>query len=167
MDSGKALLEGKKVLAIVDWLPDQTEPELLAEIADQRMRHGKMHVSNFIAAKSAKRLALLLCIKAKVPEDRKLAVLSRDETKRLLDILKCTEIEVVDTEPLARATVTGGGVALEEVDLNTFESRRHKGLHFAGELLDVWGRSGGAQPAFRLGIGDCGRRSDLTFNTNT
>ncbi len=141
--AGKALLEGKQVAAIVDWLPDQTEPELLAEIADQRMRHGKMHVSNFIAAKSAKRLALLLCGRAGVPEERRLAELSRDETKRLLDILKCTEIEVVDTEPLARATVTGGGVALAEVSLDTFESRKHKRLYFAGEVLDVWGRSGG------------------------
>jgi len=141
--AGKALLEGRKVTAIVDWLPDQSEEELSAELADQRMRHGAMHVSNFIAAKSAKRLALLLCVKAQVPEERKLAGLSREETKRLLDVLKRTEIEVIDTEPLARATVTGGGVALDEVDLNTFESRRHKGLYFAGELLDVWGRSGG------------------------
>jgi hypothetical protein len=141
--AGKALLEGKRVTAIVDWLPDQTEPELQTELADQRMRHGKMRVSNFIAAKSAKRLALLLCGRAQVPEDRRLAELSRDETKRLLDILKRTEIAVVDTEPLARATVTGGGVALDEVSLDTFESRRHKGLYFAGEVLDVWGRSGG------------------------
>jgi predicted Rossmann fold flavoprotein len=141
--AGKALLEGKQVTAIVDWLPDQTKEELAAELADQRMRHGAMHISNFIAAKSAKRLALQLCVKAQVPEDRKLAGLSREETKRLLDILKCTEIEVVDTEPLARATVTGGGVALAEVSLDTFESRKHKGLYFAGEVLDVWGRSGG------------------------
>lgn len=141
--AGKALLDGRRVTAIVDWLPDQTEPELLAEIADQRMRHGKLHVSNFIAAKSAKRLALLLCGRARVPEERRLAELSNDETKRLLAILKRTEIEVVGTEPLARATVTGGGVALEEVSLDTFESRKHKGLYFAGEVLDVWGRSGG------------------------
>jgi predicted flavoprotein YhiN len=141
--AGKALLEGRKVTAVVDWLPDQSDEELFAELADQRMRHGAMHVSNFIAAKSAKRLALLLCVKAQVPEERKLAELSRDETRRLLDALKRTEIEVVDTEPLARATVTGGGVALGEVDMNTFESRRHRGLYFAGELLDVWGRSGG------------------------
>jgi predicted Rossmann fold flavoprotein len=141
--AGKALLVGGKVAAIVDWLPDQTEPELLAEVADQRMRHGKMHVSNFIAAKSAKRLALLLCSRAGVPEERRLAELSKDETKRLLDILKRTEIEVVSTEPLARATVTGGGVALDEISLDTFESRKHKRLYFAGEVLDVWGRSGG------------------------
>jgi len=141
--AGKALLEDRKVFAIVDWLPDSGADELLAEIADQRVRHGKMHVSNFIAAKSAKRLALLLCRKAGIPEDRKLAELSRDETRRLLDVLKQTEIEVTGTEPLARATATGGGVARDEVNLNTFESRQHRGLYFAGEVLDVWGRSGG------------------------
>jgi len=151
--AGKALLEGRKVLAIVDWLPDQTESELQAEISDQRMRHGKMHVSNFIAAKSAKRLALLLCKKAGVPEERRLAELSKDETKRLLGILKRTEIEVVGTEPLARATVTGGGVALDEVSLDTFESRKRKGLYFAGEVLDIWGRSGGYNLHFAWAAG--------------
>ena len=41
------------------------------------------------------------------------------------------------------AEVTGGGVALEEVDPATLESRLHPGLHFAGEVLDAFGPVGG------------------------
>jgi hypothetical protein len=141
--AGKALKEGRKVMAVVDWLPDASEDAIREEIAGERIRHGKTQVNNFIAAKSAKRLANLLCGRAEVPAERRLAALSRDELQRLLAALKRTEIEIVDTEPLARATVTGGGVALDQVDLSSFESKLHPGLFFAGEVLDVWGRSGG------------------------
>ena len=39
--------------------------------------------------------------------------------------------------------VTCGGVALKEVDFRRMESRKQPGLHFAGELLDVDGITGG------------------------
>jgi predicted flavoprotein YhiN len=43
----------------------------------------------------------------------------------------------------AKAEVTQGGVPLEEVRLETLESRIVPGLHFVGEVLDVTGRLGG------------------------
>ncbi|MFM9030750.1 MAG: NAD(P)/FAD-dependent oxidoreductase [Opitutaceae bacterium] len=39
--------------------------------------------------------------------------------------------------------VTCGGVRLSEVDFRTMESRLRPGLHFAGEVLDVDGVTGG------------------------
>jgi predicted flavoprotein YhiN len=39
--------------------------------------------------------------------------------------------------------VTGGGVALEEVDPATLESRKAPGLFLCGELLDAFGPIGG------------------------
>jgi hypothetical protein len=141
--AAKALLAGKKVKVLVDWLPDLSEEGLKSEIAGERVRHGRAQINNFIASKSAKRLANLLCDRAGVSRECRLAELTREELQRLLLVLKQTEIEIVDTEPLARATVTGGGVALDEIDPSTFESRIHPGLFFAGEILDVWGRSGG------------------------
>jgi predicted flavoprotein YhiN len=39
--------------------------------------------------------------------------------------------------------VTGGGIALEEVDPVTMESRRHPGLYVVGESLDAFGPIGG------------------------
>ncbi|HEX2099152.1 MAG TPA: NAD(P)/FAD-dependent oxidoreductase, partial [Candidatus Synoicihabitans sp.] len=39
--------------------------------------------------------------------------------------------------------VTCGGVRLREVDFRTMESRMCRGLHFAGEVLDIDGITGG------------------------
>ena len=45
--------------------------------------------------------------------------------------------------PLKEAIVTIGGVALDEVDPATMESRIAPGLYFAGEVLDIDGPTGG------------------------
>ena len=41
------------------------------------------------------------------------------------------------------AEATAGGVALDEVDPATMQSRRTPGLYLVGEILDVDGRLGG------------------------
>jgi predicted flavoprotein YhiN len=46
-------------------------------------------------------------------------------------------------EGYKKAEVTGGGVALSEVDPRTMESRRHAGLYLCGEVLDAFGPIGG------------------------
>lgn len=45
--------------------------------------------------------------------------------------------------PIKEAIVTIGGVALDEVDARTMESRKVPGLYFAGEVLDIDGPTGG------------------------
>lgn len=45
--------------------------------------------------------------------------------------------------PWPEAQVTAGGVALDEVDASTLQSRLVPGLYFCGEVLDVDGDCGG------------------------
>ena len=52
-------------------------------------------------------------------------------------------LPVAGTLGFAKAEVTSGGVALDEVEPKTLESRRQPGLHFAGEVLDLDGLIGG------------------------
>lgn len=45
--------------------------------------------------------------------------------------------------PVKEAIVTIGGVALDDVNAHTMESRKVSGLYFAGEVLDIDGPTGG------------------------
>jgi predicted flavoprotein YhiN len=56
-------------------------------------------------------------------------------------------------EGYRRAEVTGGGVALDEVDPVTLESRRHPGLFLCGEMLDAFGPIGGYNFAWAWATG--------------
>jgi predicted flavoprotein YhiN len=55
--------------------------------------------------------------------------------------------------------VTAGGVALDEVDARTMQSKIVRGLYFCGELLDLDADTGGynLQAAFSTGYlaGEC------------
>jgi len=51
--------------------------------------------------------------------------------------------EVTRKSPNKEEFVTCGGVKLNEVDFRTLESRRCPGIHFAGEVLDIDGITGG------------------------
>ncbi len=53
------------------------------------------------------------------------------------------EFKVVGKSLFKEEFVTCGGVQLSEVDFRTMESRICPGLHFAGEVLDIDGVTGG------------------------
>jgi hypothetical protein len=78
---------------------------------------------------------------------------SRQERKRLLQLLKEFELTVLATRPIDEAIVTAGGIDVREVDPRTMQSRLVKALFFAGEILDIDGYTGGfnLQAAFSTG----------------
>ncbi|MBR9976072.1 MAG: aminoacetone oxidase family FAD-binding enzyme [Bacteroidetes bacterium] len=89
------------------------------------------------------RLAEALCRHAAVEPSRTLPQLCKDERRRLLDVLLRCELPWSAHEGYRVAEVTGGGVDLAEIDHKTMESRKHPGLFFCGEVLDVFGPIGG------------------------
>ena len=89
------------------------------------------------------RLAEALLEEAGVPADRSRAELRKDERKRLVRLLTRYPLPWTGDEGYKKAEVTGGGVALGEVDPVTLESRRQPGLFFCGEVLDAFGPIGG------------------------
>lgn len=89
------------------------------------------------------RLADALLEDAEVPADRARAELRKDERKRLIRVLTEYPLPWTGDEGYKKAEVTGGGVALREVDPVTLESRRQPGLFFCGEVLDAFGPIGG------------------------
>ena len=72
-----------------------------------------------------------------------LAQLPRASRRNLVELLTRFPLPWTGDEGYRKAEVTGGGVALEEVDSRTLESRLHPRLFLAGELLDAFGPIGG------------------------
>jgi predicted Rossmann fold flavoprotein len=89
------------------------------------------------------RLARRVLALAGVPETTRVAELTRNSRKRLLDAATNLLLPVAGTRGWNAAEVTAGGVPLPEVDPRTMESRVCPGLHLVGEILDVDGRIGG------------------------
>lgn len=105
--------------------------------------HGARTVTGALRAHLPDRLASLLLTIADVDATRALSELRREERIRLIDTLVRGELPWTGDEGYKKAEVTGGGVALGEVDARSMESRRHPGLFLCGEVLDAFGPIGG------------------------
>ena len=72
---------------------------------------------------------------------------------RLGQVIKHLRLPITGTLGFQKAEVTAGGVALDEVDSRTMQSKREPDLFIAGEVLDLDGPIGGYnfQAAFSTG----------------
>lgn len=68
---------------------------------------------------------------------------TRGQRRRLLETLKCIRIDISGPRPVEEAIVTSGGVKVSEVNPTTMESKKARGVFFAGEVLDVDAYTGG------------------------
>jgi predicted Rossmann fold flavoprotein len=99
------------------------------------------------------RLAEQLVVRAGVPPDRRATELRREERTALAERLTAYELPWTEDEGFKKAEVTGGGVALDEVDHRTMESRVAPGLFLCGEILDAFGPIGGHNFAWAWATG--------------
>ena len=69
--------------------------------------------------------------------------LNDSDIRKLCTVLKKYRVKILETTGFKNAQVTAGGVSLDEVNIETLESKIVKGLYFSGEVLDVYGECGG------------------------
>lgn len=104
---------------------------------------GTRTVIGAVRKEIPERLAAALIARAGVQPDITLAQLRREDRQGLLTQLARCELPWSGDEGYKKAEVTGGGIALSEVDPRTMESRRCPGLFLCGEILDAFGPIGG------------------------
>ena len=110
-------------------------------------------VANVVAAHVPKRLADALVAECGIPHGLHAAELRREDRVKLVERLIAYPLPWTDHEGFKKAEVTGGGVALDEVDPRTLESRRVPGLFLCGEILDAFGPIGGHNFAWAWATG--------------
>jgi predicted Rossmann fold flavoprotein len=117
--------------------------ELEAEDWDRLLREGSGTVTGLLRRHLPDRLSEALLADVGVDGSRGLAQLRREERRRLVEALANHPLPWTGDEGYRKAEVTGGGVALSEIDPRTLESRHHPGLFLCGEILDAFGPIGG------------------------
>jgi predicted Rossmann fold flavoprotein len=127
----------------VDFLPGLAEPALDEYLRVETAASGKKQLAAILAVHLPRRLCETLLSAAGLAVDRKAAALSRSDRVRLAGCIKHLPLPVSGTLGFGKAEVTAGGVALEEVDSRTMQSKRVPDLFLAGELLDLDGPIGG------------------------
>jgi predicted Rossmann fold flavoprotein len=139
----RATLEGHRVRLTASFCPGATfETQEALLIALGRTR-PKASVLSILSALVPASVASVLLEGARVPPERQLGHLPREQRRRIARALVETAIPVTGCRGYNVAEATAGGVALDEIDPRTMASRRCPGLYLVGEMLDVDGRIGG------------------------
>jgi len=143
----------KPVESHIDLLPGVT-----AEILDKKLvslfaENPRRSAANVLAVMLPRRLAENLFARVNVPEDTWASNVTKPQRRKLIELLKALPVTVTGTRPIAEATVTAGGIPLDQIDPKTMRSKICPGLFFAGELIDADGPCGGynLQIAFSTG----------------
>jgi predicted Rossmann fold flavoprotein len=142
---GARLLHDRQYRApvIVDWLPDRREDDVRHTLQSLKSDQPQKYLGSSSPFGLPMRLWLSLMGAIGLDADRRWTEVSKRHLAALIDQLKRGVYEVRGKGEFKEEFVTCGGVNLDEINFKTMESRVCPGLHFAGEILDIDGLTGG------------------------
>ncbi|NJR38240.1 MAG: NAD(P)/FAD-dependent oxidoreductase [Leptolyngbyaceae cyanobacterium CSU_1_4] len=127
----------------VNWLPGGVE-RVRQTLGAVKEREGKKAIATYCPFPSlSRRLWQYLLTRTRIAPETRWADLPKKDLAQLVLELTQGRYGVQGKGAFKDEFVTCGGVRLEEVDFKTMESRLCPGLHFAGEILDIDGVTGG------------------------
>ncbi len=127
----------------VNWVPELSEDEVREQLMLQRQNNSKQQIASHSRFEIPNRLWKEFTTNAEIPDTLRWNEASNKHLNRLVELLTNSQFEVKGKTTFKEEFVTCGGVALNEINPVTLESKRIPGLFFAGELLDVDGITGG------------------------
>ncbi len=125
------------------------DKRLLRDINDNK---NKIY-SNLLSGLLPSKMIPVFVSLSGIDPNKKANEITKEERRRICELLKNLSFTVTGTRPVEEAIVTSGGVSVKEINPSTMESRLVKGLYFAGEVIDVDAYTGGynLQIAFSTG----------------
>ena len=139
----KEKMRNKQIILSIDFKPALTEKKLDDRILRDFMEVKNKQFKNSLDKLLPQKLIKVIIDKSKIPIDKKVNEINKEERKNLEKCLKSFEIELKDFRPIDEAIITSGGVSIKEINPKTMESKIVRGLYFAGEIIDVDAYTGG------------------------
>jgi predicted Rossmann fold flavoprotein len=140
----RAQLDGRSTSLTASFCPGRTFDEVDAWwTARAAERAGTTLLLNALAATLPTSVAAAMLKRLEIDAAIPLAQFKRDDRRRLSHALVAWPLEVTGSRGYNYAEATAGGIALNEIDPATMQSRVCPGLFLVGEILDVDGRIGG------------------------
>lgn len=127
----------------VNWLPQFNENTLREKIQQIRFDQASQKIINRNPFSLPARLWEYLLIQSGINTSLRWADLPAREQNRLIKNICSQQHTVKGKTTFKEEFVTAGGINLNGIDHNTMQSKRHSGLFFAGEVINVDGITGG------------------------
>lgn len=127
----------------IDLKPALSEEELDARLLRDFTEFKAKALKNAFDKLMPKSLIPVFLGRTGIDIEKKAGGLTKQERSVIINLLKHFTLEVTGLKGYEEAVITKGGVAVNEINPKTMESKKIKGLYFAGEVLDVDALTGG------------------------
>lgn len=155
--SGPIVLSGSRVLhkymdenrcvdgirARIDLKPALDNKKLDLRVQRDFQKYINKELKNSLYDLLPEKLVSVIISLTKIDEGKKVNVITVEERKRIVELLKGLEFEINELRPIDEAIITAGGVCTDEINPSTMESKLVNGLYFCGEVIDVDAYTGG------------------------
>lgn len=133
----------KDVKLVIDLKPALDEETLDSRIRRDFEQFSRKQFKNSLDELLPQKMIPVIIELSGIPEDKPVNQITKEERRKLVELLKSFTLEITGSRPISEAIVTAGGVRTGEINPSTMESKLVKGLYFAGEIIDVDGYTGG------------------------
>jgi len=128
---------------VINWVPDLSPGDIQYLLSENKRKLAAKQMGTEALFSLPKQLWKKLLNLSGISDDTRWSTLSNKQLQELIKQLTSLSLSIQGKTTYKQEFVTCGGVALEEVDFKTMESRRCPGLYFAGEVLNIDGITGG------------------------
>lgn len=128
---------------LINWLPGVSKEELRYSFQDNKQKLSSRQIGAEALFSLPKQLWRKLINLVQISDEMRWSAVSHKQLQSLMDQLQATNLHIQGKTTYKQEFVTCGGVALENVNFKTMESRCCPGLYFAGEVLNIDGITGG------------------------
>lgn len=118
---------------------EQLDRRILRDFEENRNKSLKNVIGSLYPAK----LTPVMLSLSGIDPDKKIHEVTKKERETLLRLTKGLTMQAAGLRGFSEAVITRGGVNVKEVNPSTMESKRVRGLYFAGEILDLDALTGG------------------------
>ena len=115
------------------------DKRVLREFDDAKNKQYKNSVQKLLPGKMVPVIIEL----SGIDPDKKVNEISKEERKRLVNLLKALPITITGTRGWNEAIITRGGISVKDVNPSTMESKKVRNLYICGEVLDLDAMTGG------------------------
>lgn len=127
----------------VNWIYPNSYQEVVTHLLAQKEVLNKKRVATLPQFNLPARLWKKLVLAADISLEKRWAEVGKKALQKLAKELTQASFAVKGKSTFKEEFVTAGGVELTSVNFKTFESKLHKGLFFAGEVLNIDAVTGG------------------------
>ena len=133
----------KEIILKIDFKPALTLEKLDERIRRDFEEYKNKEFKNSLDKLLPQKLIPIIIQRSGISAQKKVNEITKEERKKLGEILKNFEMTIKGTRPIEEAIITSGGINIKEINPKTMESKLVKNLYFAGEIIDVDSYTGG------------------------